>query len=214
VRKQHKSMMVLPVKVALIATVLFLPGLIGAGELEPSGPPGPTMKTLQDIYDKLDAIARDIFEIKTGCQSHWRFCDMGDGTVLDISTGLIWLKNANCFGQANVWNNAMSAAATLADGQCGLTDGSQPGDWRLPTKEEWEAFVDINYSDPALCNAAGNGQWSAGDAFDHVLPVTYWSGTSAWWINGYAWYMDMGDGVVGYWTKQGQNFVWPVRAGN
>ena len=28
-----------------------------------------------------------------------RFTDNGDGTVADNQTGLIWLKNANCFGQ-------------------------------------------------------------------------------------------------------------------
>ena len=27
-----------------------------------------------------------------------RFTDNGDGTVTDNLTGLIWLKNANCFG--------------------------------------------------------------------------------------------------------------------
>ncbi len=27
-----------------------------------------------------------------------RFTDNGDGTVTDNQTGLIWLKNANCFG--------------------------------------------------------------------------------------------------------------------
>ena len=120
------------------------------------------MKTLQDIYDKLDAIARDVYEIKTGCPPHWRFCDMGDGTVLDIETGLIWLKNANCFGKKS-WGNAMSAAGTLAEGQCGLTDGSVAGDWRLPTIEEWKAFIagvypNNLYTNPDLCNTAGTGQ--------------------------------------------------------
>jgi hypothetical protein len=32
----------------------------------------------------------------------------------------------------------MQAAAGLESGLCGLTDGSQPGDWRLPTAEEWQ----------------------------------------------------------------------------
>jgi hypothetical protein len=71
-KKQQKSMLVLAVMAVFMGTVLFLPGLISAGELEPSDPPGPTMKTLQDIYDKLDAIAADVFEIKTGCPAHWR----------------------------------------------------------------------------------------------------------------------------------------------
>jgi hypothetical protein len=152
---------------AFAAMSLFLPGLASAGEFEPPAPPGPTMKTLQDIYEKLNATAADVFEIKTGCPSHWRFCDMGDGTVLGIDTGLIWLKDANCFGD-KTWDDAAAAAANLADGQCGLTVGSAADDWRLLTKEERRAFVDASYSNPALCNAAGTGKWSQGDAFDNV----------------------------------------------
>jgi len=48
-----------------------------------------------------------------------RFVDLGNGTVRDTSTGLIWLKNANCFG-TKAWQDAMDTAASLADGQCGL----------------------------------------------------------------------------------------------
>ena len=82
-----------------------------------------------------------------------RFVDMGDGTVLDRTSGLTWLKNANAFGAMN-WDDASAAAAALNDGEYGLTDGSIEGDWRLPTIEEWEAFVDANYDSPALSNAA------------------------------------------------------------
>ena len=55
-------------------------------------------------------------------------------------TGLIWLKRADCFPEAN-WKVALQAAATLKSGDCGLTDGSSAGDWRLPTRTEWEATV-------------------------------------------------------------------------
>ena len=69
-----------------------------------------------------------------------RYVNCGNGTVTDTVTGLIWLQNANCFGVQN-YATANQAAAGLADGQCGLTDGSSAGDWRLPTKAEWEATV-------------------------------------------------------------------------
>jgi len=69
-----------------------------------------------------------------------RYVDCGNGTVTDTVTGLIWLKAINCFVRDN-WFSASAAAAALADGQCGLTDGSKPGDWRLPTKAEWEATI-------------------------------------------------------------------------
>src|SRR3990172_5700801 len=38
-----------------------------------------------------------------------RFMDNGDGTVTDNLTGLIWLKNANCFGTRN-WASALGDA--------------------------------------------------------------------------------------------------------
>src|SRR5215475_2285106 len=38
-----------------------------------------------------------------------RFKDRHDGTVRDKLTGLIWLKNANCFGPL-AWENALNAA--------------------------------------------------------------------------------------------------------
>jgi hypothetical protein len=69
------------------------------------------------------------------------------------------------------WETAMQSAASaaqLADGQCGLSDGSKAGDWRLPTKDEWEAMVDKKYEKPALSNAAGTSQWTEGDAFSGV----------------------------------------------
>ena len=61
---------------------------------------------------------------------------MGDGTIRDNDSGLIWLKDASCpdlagtdpSGMAN-WETAMAAAAALSgDGTCGLTDGSEAGD--------------------------------------------------------------------------------------
>jgi hypothetical protein len=56
-----------------------------------------------------------------------------NGTVTDGN--LVWLQNANCFGAQN-WNQAMSSAASLKSGSCGLNDGSMVGQWRLPTKDE------------------------------------------------------------------------------
>jgi hypothetical protein len=38
-----------------------------------------------------------------------RFTDNGDGTITDNLTGLIWLKNANCFGLRN-WLNMLASS--------------------------------------------------------------------------------------------------------
>jgi Protein of unknown function (DUF1566) len=69
-----------------------------------------------------------------------RYVDCGNGTVTDTVTGLLWLKRADCFPESN-WKAALQAAASLKTGDCGLTDGSSAGDWRLATKAEWEATI-------------------------------------------------------------------------
>ncbi len=153
-----------------------------------------------------------------------RFTDMEDGTVQDIDTGLIWLKDANAFGTMS-WDDAMEAAANLSDGEHGLADGSFDGDWRLPTKEEWEVFVDRSYYRPPLCNAQRNGQWSEGDSFTGVQTdnppdrphngAYYWSSTEyideiywACYFGGYGSLMAEDD-IMSY-----TQYVWPVRDGD
>ena len=139
---------------------------------------------------------------------------MDDGTVRDNKTGLIWLKDANCFGSGS-WETSMGSASSLSDGQCGLTDGSSVGDWRLPTKEEWEAFVDTKYFNPALCNAAGWDQWSEGDAFNNIaLSNAYWSSTESENPNYSAWGGSIITGETNKWGKMSLWYVWTVRVGN
>ena len=106
-----------------------------------------------------------------------RFTDNGDGTVTDKTTGLIWLKDANCFGPLT-WHEAMTAIEGLANGQCGLTDGSAQGDWRLPERAELLTLLDERYEYPALSNAAGTGSWMEGDPFSGVQSSPYWSATA------------------------------------
>ena len=141
-----------------------------------------------------------------------RFTDNSDGTVTDNLTGLIWLKDANCFG-ARTWSNALSDANGLASGLCGLTDGSSAGDWRLPNRNELESLVHKGYYNPALPNTAGTGQWSAGDPFTNVQSYYYWSSSTYAYYTVYAWFVHMysgnvvsNDRIIGY-------YVWPVRGG-
>ena len=141
-----------------------------------------------------------------------RFVDLGNGTVRDTSTGLIWHKNANCFGTKD-WDAAMDTAAALHTGECGLTDGSSKGDWRLPTKEEWEVLFDKNYYGPTLSNAAGTGQWSEGDAFNNVQSRFYWSSTTYEAYTDGAWRVHMSNGYVDGYPTTFYYYVWPVRGG-
>ncbi|MEK8020952.1 MAG: DUF1566 domain-containing protein [Candidatus Parabeggiatoa sp.] len=147
--------------------------------------------------------------------SSYRYTDNGDGSVTDNRSGLIWLKNANCFGKQN-WETAMQSATNLADGQCGLGDGSRAGMWRLPTKEEWKAMIDEKYGiawkRPALSNAAGTGPWKEDDAFSGVQ-LYYWSSTPFANDSNFAWFVYFDDGFVYHDTKYKPNYVWPLRGG-
>lgn len=165
-----------------------------------------------------------------------RFVDCGNGTIRDMNTGKIWLKDASCAdlpgtiasGQADV-GSAKAAAAALKDGICGLTDGSLPGQWRLPeigefcsrdaptpigglcpTTNATDSLVNTNFSSPTLSNAAGVAKWTTdGDAFVGVQSGGYWSATGA----AFAWGVDLGNGTVAFDDGADLKFVWPVRGG-
>ena len=142
----------------------------------------------------------------------YRYIDNGDGTVTDTRTGLIWLKNANGFKQQN-WKTAKQSATKLAHGQCGLSDGSKAGDWRLPTKDELLAMVEKKYKNPALSNAAGTNKWKEGDAFSGVQAYNYWSSTTYASYTAYAWYVSLCYGYVSAVVKLATYDIWPVRSG-
>lgn len=184
------------------------------GPVGPQGPEGAigptgecdcpiTQEQLNDIYARIEYLE----------SLHPRFTDMSDGTIRDNDTGLLWLKNANCFGFMD-WLNAMDAAAALADGQCGLTDGSEAGHWRLPTKEEWEAFYSTLYDNPALVDTQGDARWSEGDAFTTVQSARHWSSTEYANDTYYAWLACMSSGTMGLDNKDLSFSAWPVRSGN
>ena len=170
------------------------------------------------------------------CASGDRYEDQFDGTVVDCSTNLVWLKDASCgdlagtnaAGKAN-WDNANAAAAALSDGTCDLTDGSAAGEWRLPTIEEFcsqgasvgicpaanasDSLVNSNFNSPTVSNTAGDGQWSEGDPFVGVQSGRFWSATEH--DAGGAWVVGLLNGsvFVGDVNEDNSDFVWPVRGG-
>jgi hypothetical protein len=153
-----------------------------------------------------------------------RYVNCGNGTVTDTLTGLIWLKNANCFSYQN-YPLANQAAAALASGQCGLTDGSSAGDWRLPTKAEWQATiaravalgctVPGSGDPPALTNDAGTACLSAGPmSFTGVQSDLYWTSSADEVDPAAAWSVELGYGLVDTGIpKIISYFTWPVRGG-
>ena len=136
---------------------------------------------------------------------------VSNGTVTDNLTGLIWLKNANCFG-FRTWTQALSDANGLASPGCGLSDGSTAGQWRLPNVKELQSLIDFAYFNPALSNAAGTGQLT-GDSFTGVQSNFYWSSTTSTGRTDNAWAVRLDDGYVTAINWVETYYVWPVRGG-
>lgn len=150
-----------------------------------------------------------------------RFTDHGNGTVTDNLTGLIWLDDANCFGN-QTWANSLVRAAAIFDGcsncggtnnDCGLTDNSIAGQWRLPNVRELQSLVHYGVWNRAVPNTAGTGKWTEGDPFSGVQSASYWSSTSDASATTTAWVVNMHVGLVFNDLKSATVRVWPVRGG-
>jgi hypothetical protein len=142
-----------------------------------------------------------------------RFTDNGDGTVTDHLTELIWLKNADCFGDdlQLTWGRALRGANDLADGDCGLSDGSVPGDWRLPNLREFLSLIDYSQKAPALPTTHPFSDVPA-DAW-------YWTSTyhmrGPWPMRQMVWRVTLSYGETGAGIPaEDYHKAWPVRGGN
>ena len=197
--------------VTLAVMLLLMPIIARAGNLEPSGPPtSGTMHSLEDIYKKLSEIDTNI-KILMGKEGVGpRFLDNNNGTVTDLRTGLVWLKNANPSGSMSRWT-ALAYCAILASGTAGLTDGSVAGDWRLPSAGElqglgttppmtWKIGVpSVPWTKPALpfMNVQSTFYWSVSQ--DVIPPLVNL-------------YINMTSGETLATTADASLFyVWPVR---
>lgn len=79
--------------------------------------------------------------------------------VQDNLTGLHWSRNLEHLG-TNTYTGHASAISNLnATAFAGRTD------WRMANFLEAFSLADFEYTDPALCNTAGTGQWTSGDPF-------------------------------------------------
>ena len=96
-------------------------------------------------------------------------------------------------------------------GDCGLSDGSSAGDWRLPNTRELLSLIDFGRSAPAL--PSGHPFITPGGGPTHD---TFWSSTS-YYRNPTpeAWGVNMGYGDMTALDKSYTGLhVWPVRGGN
>ncbi|MBF0527212.1 MAG: DUF1566 domain-containing protein [Deltaproteobacteria bacterium] len=135
------------------------------------------------------------------CTAAGRWCDNKNGTVTDTTTGLIWLKDA-AWGSYTTWYGAVAQAAQVKDGNpASLTDGSQAGQWRLPTLDELKA----------LMNGTEAIRYSSQYLFTGVQHDYYWTSTTDSFDPSVAWIVGVYGGYIGYCSKIGYTYWWPVR---
>lgn len=127
-----------------------------------------------------------------------RFVDNTDGTVTDIQTGLMWVKDANQASVSpSIWSSAVSGVAGIATGGY--------HDWRLPNVRELESLLDISQDAPCL-------PVEYLTKFSNVQSNLYWTSTTYAGGTGSAWCIDLTSGSIQPSAKSATLYVWPVRS--
>jgi hypothetical protein len=159
-----------------------------------------------------------------------RFANCGNGTVTDQVTGLVWLQQVRCNeipgtdgSNLTDWVTARNGVDVLQDGLCGLTDGSQPSDWRLPTDSEWEATIGYARDvllcpgglQPVFSSTSGTACYNivAPGHFLGLFAEEFWSSTVDDLATSQAFIADLDTGATAASLgKGGDNArAWPVR---
>jgi len=120
------------------------------------------------------------------------FRDNGDGTVTDITTGLMWEQTET---RAMTWEKALAFSEDL--------DLAGFRDWRLPTIRELSRLVDDSRREPSIDTAY----------FPGCRPSVYWSSTTHALYPGFAWHVGFDDGLVHAGHKGRRYYVRAVRGG-
>ena len=200
-------------KIKVAAGIVVVCGAVGffvlaqAGDLEPSSPPAPTMKTLEEVYNRpiwdlwgkkfVDWPANPRFAIYDGLLVGWDIDDM----VLDKETGLVWARDANAAGMTMPWISAVI--------WCYGFDAGERRGWRMPTVEELGSLMDTaSHPDAPL---------PEGHPFINVQAAYYWSSTNYKTVAlDHAWVtkMDTGTGILTSKDKTESHYLWPVRGGS
>ena len=192
-KEKKRTMLALTILMAFIAAVMFLPGLISAGDLDPSAGPAPTMKTLDEIPATWSQIlpASERFELV-----------LGGAGVLDKETGLVWEQSPQNVNYQ--WTSAIFHCIPLEV-------GGRKG-WNLPTIEQLASLVDTSNSNPALptghpfdtdCTSGGCVRSSS----------DYWSATTEASNTTVAQDVAFNIGHVSVTNKAAYRYAWCVRGG-
>jgi len=127
-----------------------------------------------------------------------RFIVNRNSTVTDLLTGLMWLKDGNCFGDLP-WPSALKAVADFNQGEATCHDiKSEYHDWFLPDLNQLDALIDAQAKVPSEhLRLVG---------FDDVQNGVYWTAT-AYQGRLNAWGVDFTNGAIDLHNKLDRNLL-------
>ncbi len=133
------------------------------------------------------------------CNSNRFKCVMGGAAVLDKETGLTWARDANIDGKKK-WIGAIRYCANLVI-------GDRKG-WRIPKRDELASLLDMSsyYLAPNKLPFGHPFQNVQSEPTDYYWCSTVWEGQS-----GTAWRVNMFNGAVDFYFKEGWFYMWSVR---
>jgi hypothetical protein len=147
------------------------------GSIDPPGPPGSTMQTLNNIPGSWstwlpanngggDGCGSSRFDCVIPTAHCSPLCLFTNDAVLDHQTGLVWVRDAGVAGTGN-WTQANVTCLNLkVAGVAG---------WRLPSIAEMMSVSDPFVVSPSVSLPGGNPFLNTGASGTHV---SYWSSTA------------------------------------
>jgi len=137
------------------------------------------------------------FQYGSTCPSP-RFA-ISENTVIDIMTGITWLRQADISDKPLSWRQAFSLIDEINHRRLhGVAN------WRLPDINMLASLADCSEARPAL---------ATGHPFTGLRDV-YWSSTTSFFETDWAWALYLEKGALGVGHKKGESFfVWPASPG-
>jgi hypothetical protein len=122
---------------------------------------------------------------------------LGNETVIDRQTGLMWTKNASLLDLPQSWAEALNTIKALnKSGHYGYHD------WKIPNRKELFSLMSYETINPSL---------PIGHPFINVFSGYYWTSSTCARLPNQAWYIHLGGARVFKGMKYGSYMVWPVR---
>lgn len=137
------------------------------GPLDPPGPVGSTMRTLDELTPSWSLrLASDDSPTLDNCNSTRFTCVLGATAVLDKETGLVWQKTPSA-STLNNWLGSISLCQSRVEGL--------RGGWHLPTAEELATLIAFPATSPFENVSLADEYWTSttfvGDATAAVTVI-------------------------------------------